>query len=117
MQQPILQPSSDLSRSISAIILACIAETNTQGLSRIPVEKGDTANILAGGRYIDSFGLVSLLVMIEQDIEDQLGHTLNLSVSVAEAIANREHPLSTIGTLTNHILQLLGSASFVENQS
>jgi len=106
-QQSVTQQSAGPYESVRGIVFACIAEANVQGLCRIPLEKGDDANIMAGGRYIDSFGLVSLLVMIEQDLCDQLGHNLNLATSVAEAAANGKHPLATVSTLLDHILQQL----------
>lgn len=102
--------SSALRDSIYEVVSACVAEANSQGLSRIPLDKGNAANILSGGRYIDSLGLVSLLIMIEQDLEDELGITLKLSRTVAQAATNGEHSLATVGTLIDHISQKLSAS-------
>lgn len=96
--------------SIYGVVSTCVAEANSQGLSRIPLDKGDAANILSGGRYIDSLGVVSLLIMIEQDLEDELGVTLEVGTTVAQAATNGENPLATVGTLIDHISQQLSAS-------
>ncbi|MEM7532660.1 MAG: acyl carrier protein [Chloroflexota bacterium] len=92
-----------LRSSIYDIVATCVAETNAQGFGRIPLEQGDDANILSGGRYIDSLGVVSLLVMIEQDLEEDLGYSLDVSTIVAQAADQNENPLATVGTLVDYL--------------
>ena len=96
----------DIRQTVADIVTACITETNTNGWSQIALEEGDAASILAGAPRIDSFGLVSLLVMIEQDMDSQLGCTSNLSTGIAAA-TGEINPLATMGTLIAYILQQL----------
>ena len=54
---------------------------------------------------MDSLGLVNLLVIIEQNIEDEF----DVSVAIADekAMSQKYSPFRTIGTLTNYINMLL----------
>ncbi len=104
-----MEHTLNIAQTVADTITACITETNTNGWSNIALDEGESANILAGTAAIDSFGLVSLLVMIEQDLDNQLGITSELSARIAQAATGKATPLATIGTLTTYILQQLTS--------
>ncbi|MBE9142474.1 acyl carrier protein [Planktothrix mougeotii] len=99
-----MKERSELHDNVQKIVLACIEEVIAQGWGRIQIEQGEAANILAGGGFIDSLGLTSLLVAIEQDIEAELGFTINLTSTITEITPSSTHPLATVGTLTNYIV-------------
>ena len=102
-----MKEQAELRQSIKGIVLGSIEEVTAQGLSRIQVELGEAANILAGGGFIDSLGLTSLFVTIEQDIEEELGFTIDLTSKIAPATGGNTNPLATVGTLTDYILNCL----------
>lgn len=104
-----MEHTLNIAQTVVDTITACITETNTNGWSNIALEEGESASILAGAAAIDSFGLVSLLVMIEQDLDNQLGITSELSARIAQAATGEATPLATVGTLTAYILQHLTS--------
>ena len=63
--------------------------------------------ILGKGSSLDSLGLVTLLVNIEQKIED----TMNINITIADekAMSLKNSPFRTIGTLTDFIINKLDS--------
>jgi len=102
-----MKERSQLHDNVQEIILACIEEITAQGWGRIQIEQGEAANILAGGGFIDSLGLTSLLVALEQDIEAELGLTINLTSTITEITPSSTNPLATVGTLTNYIVNCI----------
>jgi hypothetical protein len=95
----------DVQKQVARIVLACIAEATAQGYARIQAEHGESAQILDGGGFIDSHGLVSLLVTIEQDVEAEMSITMDLSSSLAAAVHRGANPLSTAATLIAHLTE------------
>ncbi|MBD2412246.1 hypothetical protein FACHB389_33790 [Nostoc calcicola FACHB-389] len=102
---------ADLKEAVEEIILACIEEVTAQGWGRIQIEQGEAANILAGGGFIDSLGLTSLLVTIEQDIEAELGITINLTSTITEITLTSTNPLATVGTLRDYVANCINNAT------
>ena len=65
-----------------------------------------TKTVLFGNNgQLDSLGLVSLLVIIEQNIEDEF----DVSITIADerAMSQKHSPFRTIGTLVDYIDMLL----------
>ena len=65
-----------------------------------------TKTVLFGNNgQLDSLGLVSLLVIIEQNIEDEF----DVSITIADerAMSQKHSPFRTIGTLADYIDMLL----------
>ena len=54
---------------------------------------------------MDSLGLVSFLINLEQKIEDQLGITITIADEKAMSLKNS--PFKTIGTLTEYLKERL----------
>ena len=102
-----MKERSELHDNVREVVLACIEEVTAQGWGRIQIEQGESANILAGGGFIDSLGLTSLLVAIEQDIEAELGFVINLTSAITEITLSSANPLATVGTLTNYIVNCI----------
>lgn len=102
-----VKEQSKLKDRVREIVLVCIEEVTSQGWGNIQIEQGEAANILAEGGFIDSLGLTSLLVAIEQDIETELGFTINLSSTITEVTLSNTNPLATVGTLTDYIVNCI----------
>jgi|694.fasta_scaffold09134_4 hypothetical protein len=100
-----MESSQQLYSSIKTIVVACIAEANAGGLSRIPIEQEEAAPILAVGGLIESFGLVSLLATIEQDLAADLDITLKITRQVAAVLREGENPLATVGSFLTYIVE------------
>jgi acyl carrier protein len=102
-----MKQQAEFEQAVRGIVFTCIQEATAQGWGQIQVEQGDKANILAGGGFIDSLGLTSLLVTIEQDIEAELGLTVDLSSSITFVMEKGANPLATVGTLIEYIVDHL----------
>lgn len=61
--------------------------------------------LLGAGSALDSLGLVSLIIAIEERIEKQLGRSITLANEKAMSLA--KSPFRTIGTLADYISQVL----------
>ena len=70
------------------------------------VEALDSTTVLFGREgYLDSLGLVSLVVSTEQALQDEL----NLTVSLADdkALSQRQSPFRTVGSLADYAVSSL----------
>ncbi len=65
---------------------------------------GEQTHLVGSGAVLDSVGLVSLLISLEQ----RLGGTVDLASSLMDSagIAEEKNPFRTVGSLADHIHQL-----------
>ena len=91
------------------IILETIYNSINELNERLSNEKQltkSTKTVLFGNNgKLDSLGLVTLLVIIEQNIEDEF----DVSITIADerAISQKHSPFRTIGTVADYINMLL----------
>lgn len=81
-------------------------------LSGVVIDRsaGEQTPIFGEGAQVDSMGLVSMIVEVEEDIERQLNATL--IIASERAMSARRSPFATIGTFADYICDLLAE---VEN--
>ena len=90
---------------IENLIITSVKEVNEQ----LPQEQqlGQSTKTVLFGKdgKLDSLGLVTLLVIIEQNIEDEL----DVSITIADerAMSQKRSPFRTIDTLANYVDMLL----------
>ena len=90
---------------IMKVIYKSIAELN-QGLSKENrLEKSLETRLFGGNSNLDSLGLVNLLVMIEQNIEDEFD--VIITIADERAMSQKHSPFRTMGSLTDYIDMLL----------
>ena len=65
----------------------------------------DDTPIFGAGSNVDSLGLVTLLVNIEQKIEDEMN--VNITIADARAISLKNSPFRNIRSLTDFIVDKL----------
>jgi acyl carrier protein len=95
---------------ILKLVIDQAEELNEQLDSRIPVELGAEAPLFGGDSGIlDSISLVTLIVSVEQSIEDETGIAVILADE--KAMSQKNNPFTTIGALTSYIIQVLDEAS------
>ena len=68
-------------------------------------EVNENTPIFGEGSSLDSLGLVTLLVSIEQKIEDEMG--VNITIADEKAMSLKNSPFRTIGTLKQFLLDRL----------
>ena len=88
---------------VNEIIFKCVDETNIEDGTNI---SKDLNTILMGSdSEIDSLGLVSLIVKIEEAINEEFDVILTLADE--KAMSQRISPFKTLDTLSNYIISLL----------
>ena len=88
---------------VNEIIFKCVDETNIEDGTNI---SKDLNTILMGSESeIDSLGLVSLIVEIEEAINEEFD--VSLTLADEKAMSQRISPFKTLDTLSNYIISLL----------
>lgn len=88
---------------VNEIIFKCVDETNIEDGTNI---SKDLNTILMGSdSEIDSLGLVSLIVEIEEAINEEFD--VSLTLADEKAMSQRISPFKTLDTLSNYIISLL----------
>ena len=91
---------------IVEIIVAEAEELNEDREDRIPVESGIDTPLFGGdGGVLNSMGLITLIVAVEQSVEDEFDTALVLANEKAMSMKNS--PFQTIGTLADYIVSVL----------
>lgn len=90
---------------ILKIVIDSIDEINSSLEERVPVEAGVDCFLYGASGVLDSISLVTLVVSIEDAIEDEF----NLSILLAndKAMSQRNSPFLTIQSLVNYVEQLI----------
>jgi D-alanine--poly(phosphoribitol) ligase subunit 2 len=90
---------------LETLIIEIAREVN-EGLTRkIPVELGARAPLYGKDGVLDSLALVSLIVAVEQAIEDQF--SISITLASEEAMSQQHSPFKTIGALTEYAKSLM----------
>lgn len=86
-------------------ILVKIVMEETKAL--IDTDKNLNGNtvLLGAEGILDSMGLVSLIVAVEQDVEDEFGK--EITIADAKAMSQKNSPFRTVGSLVDYIETLL----------
>ena len=88
---------------VNEIIFKCVDETNIEDGTNI---SKDLNTILMGSdSEIDSLGLVSLIVEIEEAINIEFD--VSITLADEKAMSQRISPFKTLDTLSNYIISLL----------
>lgn len=91
------------------LIIEVAEELNTSQKNKIPVEKGADAPLYGKDGVLDSVGLVTFVVAVEEAIEDRFGTTLVLADE--KAMSQRSSPFLTIGSLGSYAEKLIKEQS------
>jgi acyl carrier protein len=91
------------------LITGVATEMNTIQESQIAIERGADAPLYGREGVLDSLGLVTFVVAVEEAIEDQL----NASIVLADEKAMSQHssPFLTIGSLAAYADKLIEEAT------
>lgn len=81
---------------------ALMEQDNVQG------EMNEETGIYGNDGRLDSMGLVSLLVAVEQAIEDEFD--VEITIANAKAMSQKNSPFKTIGSLADYVTELVKEA-------
>jgi D-alanine--poly(phosphoribitol) ligase subunit 2 len=87
------------------IIVTVAGELNGNLESKIPLELGEQAPLYGSEGALTSLDLVSLIVGVEQAIEEEFG--ANITLADEKAFSLMKSPFRTIGTLAEYANSLI----------
>ena len=94
---------------VLTIVQACTRELAEEQQLGLPDELGPETPLFGEGGHLDSVGLVSLVVAVEEAIEDRLG--VSISLADERAMSQARSPFRTIGSLAEYAGTLVSGAS------
>ena len=92
-------------KKIESIIINSIKELNEELPEDKQIELTSDVVLFGIGGKLDSLGLVNLLVIIEQNIEDNYG--VSITIADEKAMSQKHSPFKTVSTLNKFIELLL----------
>ena len=87
------------------LISQSVMEINEVMEKKIPVELKDLCPLFGGEGMMDSVSLVSLIVNVEQRIEDELG--VSIILASEKAMSRRNSPFLSVGVLAEFCEELV----------
>lgn len=88
-------------KTIEKLIFNSIDEFNNQQGKGDSLEKSKDTSLFGNTGQLDSLGLVSLIIIIEQNIEDEFD--INITIADEKAMSQNNSPFRTIGTLVDFL--------------
>jgi acyl carrier protein len=85
------------------LVLGCLRDAVQQS-GGDPAIVGEETTIIGPDAVIDSIGVVSLIVDIEQRLE--LDHQISVTLASDRAMSQRSSPFRTAGVLAEHVLSV-----------
>ena len=92
---------------VVAAITASVQEILTQRGSPLPAIDNDS-RLIGRSAILDSLGLVTLIVDLEQRLEDEFA--ISLSLANERAMSQAKSPFISVGSLTDYVCQQLAEA-------
>lgn len=100
-----MKSSTNSQLEIKAIIEDVVAEFNETLDNKIPIESGLDTPLYGAKGALDSLAFVSLIIAIEQAIEEKFGITVVLADE--KAMSQRNSPFRSVGTLVDYVARLI----------
>ena len=88
-------------KTIENVIINAVQEINEQLPQEQQLAKSTKTVLFGKDGRLDSLGLVNLLVIIEQNIEDEFD--VIITIADEKAMSQKRSPFRTIGTLADYI--------------
>jgi acyl carrier protein len=90
------------------VVLASLREVLDQSDDTVPADLTEDTVLVGNGAVLDSLGVVSLIVEIEQRLE--LDYAISVTLANDRAMSQRNSPFRTVGVLADYILTTLKEA-------
>ncbi len=97
-----------MSTDILQIIVSCTREVGEEQEINLPGDLGSETRLFGREGLFDSVGLVSLVVAVEEAIEDQFGQAVSLADE--RAMSQSKSPFRSIGTLAEYANVLIAES-------
>jgi acyl carrier protein len=97
---------TQLSRTeIAALVLASLRGVLSQKDGSPPEIMGESTYLIGSGSLLDSLGLVTLIVDLEQRLENEYG--ISLTLADERAMSQKNSPFRTVRSLADYICLLI----------
>ena len=87
------------------LVIASLREVLTMNDEPVPADITEETVLVGNNAVLDSLGVVSLIVEVEQRLE--IEHSISLTLASDRAMSQRNSPFRTIGVLSDYILTLI----------
>lgn len=91
--------------AVATMVLASLRDVLTSSGMELPADLGEATRLVGQQAVVDSIGMVTLVVDLEQRIESEYGAVIVLAND--RAMSMRNSPFRTVETLTDHVCSLL----------
>jgi acyl carrier protein len=91
------------------IVIESLNEVFAQAGTPSPESLNDETVLVGSGAVLDSLGVVSLIVEVEQRLESE--HEISVTLANDKAMSQRNSPFRTIGVLTDHVVAMAEEAA------
>lgn len=99
-----------ISREIIAdIVFKSINEYQVELSEPINLSEGEQTKLFGADAKLDSLALVSLIVLIEENVENELG--ISVILADEKAMSRRTSPFSRISYLIDYILEIVNNSN------
>lgn len=95
-------------------VIGLITETLKQFLppEQEPAAVDENTRLIGGNSLLDSAALVSLIIEVEQQLDDRYG--VAITIADDRALSQQRSPFRTVSSLADYILQLCGETAGAE---
>jgi hypothetical protein len=99
-----------IERSVAlSIVIASIEEVFAQNGGAAPTGLNEETVLVGPDAVLDSLGVVSLIVEVEQRVEGEHGASVTLAND--KAMSQRNSPFRTVAVLTDHLVAMVAEVS------
>jgi acyl carrier protein len=101
-----MSQSASVDRSaIAELVLAVLREVIAQNDQPVPADLSEVTALIGRSTVLDSLGMVTMIVEVEQQIEGRFG--VRLALADDRAMSQKNSPFRTVQTFTDHIVMLM----------
>jgi acyl carrier protein len=87
------------------VVIASLREVLDQAGDAIPPQLDEETVLVGNNAVLDSLGVVSLIVEVEQRLE--IDYNISVTLANDKAMSQRNSPFRTVGVLTDYLCTLL----------
>ena len=87
------------------VVLASLREVLDQSGEAVPSDLTEDTVLVGNGAVIDSLGVVSLIVEVEQRLE--MEYDVSVTLASDRAMSQRNSPFRTVGVLADYIMTMV----------
>ena len=95
------------------IVISCLRETLSEGDGQHEIlldSLSESTHLIGRASVVNSLGLVTLVVAIEQRLAEN--HGINITIADERALSQEKSPFRTVASLSNYLYHLITEQSY-----